>query len=436
MSDTYIPSGEESAQEQQFLQALAGNIQDPKASPVPKYATQLFANFGGNYLTLVPNATQVPAYPFGYASGMCIAMSLFNSYTSTTEFYQIAGQDASGGAYFGNASWWDDPAVDYYNRATVIKYDLSNQLFNYLSYYRQNWSTYDNAVYVFIPKWMKTLTMGARLYDSTGAMNPVAIASKTNAKWQSATVNSGETSDARLSVGEILTPNQLRADPNYWQIISKTNRTNTSPGQFKLYNESVFVTGLTERQESGQSVVTLELANYYPRIAITPPYRFAVNNWDSTFQSDPQSTNVTWPQGYDFYAYFPTPGPIPDQTNYPQPNCTLEVDPVRRWPIPVSLPYVRYFRLIANNFVGPPSLFNTPWSATYGIYYPANYPAGRPTLLPMGASTDIFKIQPCNYSVVDPPPAGLPTPPIGIPSFAPLTLATMPIIGVDITAPL
>lgn len=440
MSDTYIPSGEESAQEQQFLQALVGSIQDPKQTSVPKYATEMFANFGGNYLTLAVNSAMLPIFPFptnSAYSGMCMAMSVFNSLGGAYEYFQLAGLDANGSPQVGTTkSWWGNPAVDFYQNSTLFRVDPNQILLAYLSYYRQSWSVYGNSVYVYIPKWMKTLTMGIRLYDSLGVMSPVLIASKTNAKWQSATVNSGETPDGRMFTSALLTPQQLQAEPIYWDILAKTLRAGTSANQFKLTSEAIFVTGLSERQEAGKSVVTLQVGNYPIQgvFPAQPPYKLAVNNWDSSYISDPAGSDVTWPQGYNWFAYATDPAGS-NNANYPNADCTLEVDPVRRWNIPTTLPYVRYFRLIGNNFTVP-STNNSVLSGTYGIYYPSDYPQGRPTLLPMGASTDIFKIEPCNYACVTPTPTGLPTPPAGTPLFNSLDLSTMPIIGVDITAPL
>jgi len=440
--DTYIPSGEESAQEQQFLQGLIGNLGaiDAKQSAIPKYATQIFANFGGNYLTLVPNPSMIPIFPFGTSanySGMCIATSVFDETYKIYEFWQLAGLDASGNPQIGQlSSWWNNPAVDPYQTAYVIRFSpTTNILFDYLSYFRQNWAVNGATQYMFIPKWMKSLVIGARLYNGAGVMDPILIASKSNAKWQSATINSGTTSDSRLFVGNLMTSQDLRNDPQYWNIIHKTLRFTQSVGQFTLYNKAFFPTSLTERQELGKSVVTFDFAYYPSKIGNIPPltsYRFAINNWDNTYPYDPQSTDVTAPQGYNATNYLPTPL-NPPTNNYPNANSTLEVDTVRRWNIPVTLPYTRYFRLIGSSI---PTIFNSPISATYGVYYPSDYPVGRPTLLDMGASTDIFKFQPCNYACVTPAPAGLPTPPPSAPLFNSLDVNTMPLIGVDITQPI
>ena len=442
--DTYVPSGEESAQEQQFLQGLIGNLGalDAKQSGVPKYATQIFTNFGGNYLTLVPNPAMIPIFPFGTSSnysGMCIASSVFSEQFKFYEFWQLAGLNASGNTQVGLLnSWWDNPAVDPYNTAYIIRFSpTTNILFDYLSYLRQNWAVNGATQYMFIPKWMKSLTVGARLYNGAGVMDPILIASKSNAKWQSATINSGTTSDSRLFVGNLMTPQDIRNDPQYFNLIKTTDRVGTAIGQFIAYNQAFFPTGLTERQEAGKSVVTFDLAYYKNRIQQIPPItdiKLGINNWDNTFPSDPAGANVTWPQGFVAPCFSPTP-PNPSTSNYPKANCTLEVDSVRRWNIPVTLPYTRYFRLIY--YVPPVSFFNAyPLSATYGVYYPSDYPIGRPTLLDMGASTDIFKFQPCNYACVTPAPAGLPTPPPSAPLFNSLDVNTMPLIGVDITQPL
>ena len=443
--DTYVPSGEESAQEQQFLQGLIGNLGalDAKQSGVPKYATQIFTNFGGNYLTLVPNPAMIPIFPFGTNanySGMCIATSVFSEKYKNYEFWQLAGLDASGNAQVGvGNSWWDNPAVDPYQTAFVLKfYATAFGLFDYLSYLRQNWATNGATQYIVIPKWMRSLIVGARLYNGAGVMDPILIASKSNAKWQSATINSGTTSDSRLFVGNLMTSQDLRNDPQYWNIIKLTDRVGTSVGQFFAYNSSFFPTDLTERQEAGKSVVTFNFAYYPNRVGGTAGIKLGINNWDGvvggTFPFDPVGANVSWPQGFVQPCFSPVP-PNPSTSNYPNANCTLEVDPIRRWNIPTTLPYTRYFRII---YYVPPVVFTNayPLSATYGVYYPSDYPVGRPTLLDMGASTDIFKFQPCNYACVTPAPAGLPTPPPSAPLFNSLDVNTMPLIGVDITQPL
>lgn len=440
--DTYIPSGEESAQEQQFLQGLIGNLGaiDAKQSAIPKYATEIFTNFGGNYLTLVPNPAMLPVFPFGTNpdySGMCIATSVFDETYKYYEFWQLAGLNASGSPQVGLLnSWWDNPAVDFYQHAFVIRFNPSNTLFDYLSYLRQNWATNGATQYMVIPKWMKSLTIGARLYNGAGVMEPTLIASKSNAKWQSATINSGTTSDSRLFIGNLMTSQNLRNDPQYYNIIKLTDRVTTAVGQFTMYNKAFFPTSLTERQEAGKSVVTFNFAYYLNQIQQTPPLTsllLGINNWDDTALYDPVGANVTWPQGFMAPCFSPVPA-NPSQSNYPNANCTLEVDSVRRWNIPTTLPYTRYFRIIYH--VPPVSFtFAYPLSATYGVYYPSDYPVGRPTLLGMGASTDIFRIQPCNYACVTPTPTGLPSPPPSASQFTSLDVLTMPLIGVDITQP-
>lgn len=454
MADTYIPSGEESAQEQQFLQALVGQIQSKENSAVPKYATQLYCNFGGRYDTLAVNTAMLNAtvglsYPgLTNYQGFFIAPGLTGSTVTVPPSNTLGGLTASGtlnngttvkGCFFtpqpnyqpGTLNWgWNDYPVA---PSLIISQpppgfpsppQPGGWLPN-LAFYRQ--SFLPCPFYIFMPKWMRSFTVGMRLYDNLGVLQPILIASKNNAKWQDATINSGSAPDGSYLI-ENLTPQQFQDSvPSPFFYISGTmiGGFGGLSSQFETTRKYFIVNSFNENPSGGSSIITASLSNYR-NIGIVPAYNFlsntyAVEHWTTSASFDGSGATLLPPK-------YPTPS-VPDVSDYPRPNQTYQFS----LPAPPSLPFRRYFRFVVFT---PPNPAGLVFTATFSVNYPATYPNDPATFTVEPASFDIAKVTIANYSAVNPQPAGFPTPPVGVPTFNSLTLATMPLIGVDITAPL
>ena len=453
MSDTYIPSGEESAQEQQFLQALVGQIQSRDASAVPKFATEFYCNFGGRYDTLAVNtamlnATVGTSYPgLSTYQGLFIAPGLTGSTVTIPPSSTLGGLTASGflnngttvkGSFFtpqpnyqpGVLNWgWQDypagPSLIISQTRPIFPVTPGGWLPN-LAFYRQ--SFLPCPFYIFMPKWMSSFTVGMRLYNNLGVLTPTLIASKNNAKWQDATINAGSAPDGSYII-ENLTPQQFQDSvPNPFFYISGTvvGGFGGLSSQSTTTRKYFIVNSFNEQPSGGNSIITASLSNYR-NIGIIPAYNFLSNTygieyWTNTASFDGGSgTTLLAPK-------YPTPS-IPDVSDYPRPNQTYQFS----LPAPPSLPFRTYFRFIQFT---PPNPAGLVFTGTFSVTYPANYPTDPAIFTVEPASFDIARVTIANYSAVNPQPAGFATPSVGVPTFNSLTLATMPLIGVDITAPL
>lgn len=451
--DTYVASGEESAQEQQFLQALASTIQSREASPVPKYATQLYCNFAGRYDTLAVNANMMNAtvgvgFPgLSTYKGMFIAFDPWRN-LSQSQFIQIGylgGLTANQSGVFGlgdgnfftsspdyiagTLNWqWPYPSVNIsqpllplpiFPPATYPNY------YDFMAFYRQ--SFLQSPIYFMVPKWMRSITIGMRLYDNLGVLQPTLIASKANAKWQDISVNEGASPDGRYEIKKI--PNNETPDiSQYLQYVHGASYGMLAGvSQFVTQNQvgagGVRIHEISEAQVGGQSRITAQLSNYQG-MGFVPPFPYQNVYWQVLYWT---SANAYDTSGASIMSNLQVNPVEPNQAAFPNTNCALTFD----LPIPPSLPYRYYFRL--NQRVAPIVSF-TAYSGTYAIEYPSDYPANPPTLIPMGASYDWIRLNISNYAAVtNPVPTGFPTPPVGMPTFNSLALATIPLIGVDIT---
>lgn len=448
MFDTYVASGEESAQEQQFLQALAGSIQSRETPPVPKYATQLYCNFAGRYDTLAVNAAMMNAtvgvsYPqLSTYKGMFIAFDPWRN-LSNSMFIQIGylGGLTANTAGFGNGNFftsapdyitgtlnwgWPTPSVNISQAIPPIGPPPFPPItypnyYNFMAYYRQ--SFVQTPIYLMVPKWMHSLTIGMRLYDNLGTLQPTLIASKTNAKWQDISVNEGTAPDGRYEIKKI--PNDQVGDiPQYLQYVHGASYgVLASVSQFVTENEGTFLDSITERQVGGQSQITAKVANYRG-IGSYPPFNYAANQWQVNYWTTANPYDTFGATNISGLQFDPA---TPDLSVFGVPNCTLTFS----LPVPPSLPYRYYFRLSERVL---PVVAYRAFTGTYAIEYPADYPSNPPTLIPMGASFDWIRLTISNYAAVtNPVPAGLPAPPVGMPTFNSLALPTIPLIGVDIT---
>lgn len=460
MADTYVPSGEESAQEQQFLQALVGQNRGQLTSPVPRFASQLYLNFAGRYDTLAVNSAMMSATIGVSYPGLADYRALFIAYdpsiasrpdpsasvtitaglagTLTNNIFESGYFFTSSPGYITGTLNWGWPTPSYNISKTLPSYPNRDPL---LAYYRQSFVA--SPLILAVPKWMRSLTIGMRIYDSLGNLQLVPIASKTNAKWQSASINSFYAPDGSYQISEIpiaSLPNELGANgPLGFQwlyyIYYATMDVNTSPSQFVGTLKNYSVPAISESQVGGQSVVRISLCNYFTSFAPPLDYasqRFRVQYWADTVSYDGSAGSVTTPD------LAPSPS-IPDFYDPTTNSFTRQIPVTNQFitfsaPLPPSLPYTRYFRLY---FGFLPSAFRQLLTGTYGIYYPPGYPTVPASLLPMGCSHDWVRIIPSMYAgVVNPVPPGFPAPPPGVPTFNSLDLSTMPLIGADITTPL
>lgn len=444
MSDTYIPSGEESAQEQQFLQALVGQIQSRDACPIPKYASQIFCNFMGNYSTLTVNPTMLNAVQGVSYPGMSDYRGFFittdgNGGPSNTVFRPLMGGNPAGSMptsyspFYSPSPTYYPSVLDWawpYNPTQVIGPINTpppvpfNFVPNYpnLAFYRQSFTP--SPFYIFMPKWMKSFTVGMRLYDNLGVLQPILIASKTNAKWQNATINSGTAPDGSYTI-ESLTPVQLQSalgDDTYNRYVSATLIGGSSfSSQEASLAKSFIYNSFNESPSGGSSQITASIANYaQPNTNFIPS--LSVVYWTDTAFHPYDGFNAS---GTAFSSPVPN---IPDYSRYPLPNQTYTFS----LPAPPSLPYLYYFWIVPTGL----QVGTIPRLSTFSAYYPSDYPNSPVVFTIPPASFDIAKVTIANYVAVNPQPAGFPAPPVGIPTFNSLDLSTMPLIGVDITAPL
>lgn len=481
--DTYIPSGEESAQEQQFLQGLVGQIQSRDAVAIPKYATQLFNNFCGNYQTLAVNATMEDAVSSGFFTGK---MDKYFGFYITNE-----------GAVYGNQSNWVNPpsstviggsmgwsslgypliagcpagrppiGVDSSpawvpsptyvgsvlswswtrNPTSIIAQPFPSSLYDpqscypQLSYFRQSFST--APFYIWMPKWMKSFSIGMRLYNNAGASQNILIASKTNAKWQSPTINSSVAPDGSYSI-EALSQAQLKSElgARFGYYVTATRVQDQSPtfstrpnafsSQSATYAELWNILNFEDAFKGGVSVIKANLLNRF-----TAFQEYIIQFWTDDIASG--YYRIREPDD-DFTPTIPSiytnANPSTGSPQYPDYSAT-NINQTFEFslPTPPSLPYRYYFRVFAR-FINNPPLAPELLSYTYAVDYPAGYPSVPATFTMEPATYDVVKLIIANYSAVNPQPTGFPTPPVGVTQFNYLDLPTMPLIATDITEPL
>ena len=317
MADTYIPSGEESAQEQQFLQALVGQIQSKENSAVPKYATELYCNFAGRYDTLAVNASMMAStagffFPnLANYKGFFICPGQFGNAFVNPPAITYAGLSASGaglngllgganaiGPFFTSSPTYVPGFSDWGASIvpnSVISQTPGSNIYPNLAFYRQ--SFLPSPFYIFMPKWMKSFTIGMRLYDNLGVLQPILIASKNNAKWQDATINSYAAPDGSYQITS-LTPQQFQQEPNAMFYIAKTSYGYLgSAGQFQVTRRWFIVDSFNESPSGGNSSITASLSNYQNNFA--SPYDFnqfqyAVEYWTTGSSFDSSGSVVLW----------------------------------------------------------------------------------------------------------------------------------------------
>ena len=461
--DTYIPSGEESAQEQQFLQGLVGQIQSRDAVAIPKYATQLFTNFCGNYQTLAVNATMEDAVTSSFFSGK---MDKYFGFYITNE-----------GAVYGNRSDWTYPPSSFavgngtkqiagcpagepptgyddspawvpsptylsptlswnweYNPTTYIAQPnpaiyQTLPIYPQLAFYRQSFST--APFYIWMPKWMKSFSIGMRLYNSAGALQNILIASKTNAKWKTPTINSSVAPDGSYSI-EALSQAQLQSELgqrfNYY--LTATRIQGSAFGA-----QATTLAGLwyvDSFEETSQGVITANVVNDFPNSVFGIPDNLPQTFFRQVWTDDPADVSYRLRDpdnnvGAPVASCVATPS-TPNRSIQGAVNQKITFTLAS----PPSLPYRFYFRY----WLAMGGFGRFVVSYTYAVDYPVGYPSVPATFSMAPASYDVAKVTIANYSAVNPQPTGFPTPPVGVTQFNTLDLATMPLIATDITQPL
>ncbi|NBT48569.1 MAG: hypothetical protein EBT07_12270 [Actinobacteria bacterium] len=419
--DTYIPSGEESAQEQQFLQGLVGQIQSRDAVAIPKYATQLFTNFCGNYQTLAVNATMSDAVSSSFFSAK---MDKYFGFYITNEgavygnrsdwtyppssplvgqgIAQIAGCPAGtppagydqspawvpSPTYVGSVlSWnWDANPTTYIAqpKPPPTMYDpTADPIYPQLAFYRQSFST--APFYVWMPKWMKSFSIGMKLYNSAGASQNILIASKTNAKWKTPTINSSVAPDGSYSI-EALSQAQLKSELgkrfNYY--LTATRITGSAFG----VQETTFA-GLwyvDSFEHTSLNVITANVVNDFPNsvlgISNNLPQTFFRQVWTDdptavTYLLRDPDNNIGAP--VDICVATPS---NPNRSTQGAVNQKITFNLAS----PPSLPYRFYFRYWLRMGTGTRFVV----SYTYAVDYPVGYPSVPATFSMAPASYDVI----------------------------------------------
>jgi len=414
--DTYIPSGEESAQEQQFLQSLISS-QSKDSSGGAKYASQIFANFCGDYETLAVDnpmftAGQGFSYTgYGYYVGLFL-MQLNPEYDGdiATLLGGMPYASLTTNPSVGQPCWAPTPnftpSIGDVIRASTFEYPSQ------FAYFRQSF-LYSPFI-IAMPRFMKTFKVGMRLYDNVGNLQQILIASKTNNAGGIPTINNSSASDGSYAI-KTVAPFSLPLSAQYFLQQYKT----TGVGQWSAEKQLFNILGITEVLSGGNSTVTLNISNnVYFRDSLYQPLRWSFSLWD----------NVGSQPTYDTNNQEQNSVPVLPQAGNPlTPNMTLTFTQA----VPSTLPTYRYFALNYKQSWSVGSYL--PITGAYAIYYPADYPNTAPSLVQFPANYDCAQITLSNYAVVNPQPTGFQTPPVGTTQFNSLDLSTMPLIGCTIT---
>jgi hypothetical protein len=413
--DTYVPSGEESAQEQQFLQSLI-SAQSKESAGGAKYASQLFVNFCGDYQSLAVDNPMVTA-------GTGFSYSGYDNYVGLLLMQlnpEYNGDTASllGGMPYRNYSnpstgkpcWAPTPNFTPSSgdviRASTFQYPSQ------FAYFRQSF-LYSPFV-IAMPRFLNTFKVGMRLYNNVGTLQQILIASKTGGAGQAPTINNSFASDGSYNISTVDASTLPLGTKFFLQQYNPFSIT-----QWAFYRNTFNILSISERQSGGNSVVTLNISNNVFFVnSLNQPIRWAFNVWDNTGQQPSPNSSIQEQNSVP---------PSPQVGDPSLPNMTLTITR----PIPSSFPTYRYFALNYRQlWIGGSYL---PITGAYAIYYPADYPNTTPSLIQFPANYDCAEVTLANYSVVNPQPSGFQTPPLGVTQFNSLDLSTMPLIGCTIT---
>lgn len=488
MSDLYIPSGAESAQEGQFLQSLVAGLtaSEAKSVGIDKYATQLFTNFAGDYQTLAPNAPQNGAVA-GYNGTFFTCY-----YDSSPPNYQLetivagipyAGAQSYGGTYAKR--WYVTPALpDPINwtlpGAVVLTSEADYKAWTLLAsvngipnperpypssavvppiFYRGNNQLY--PINMYVSRWHSGVKIGMSIYDSTGAVqkvsiieNPPNLVFPTLSRGKQPTINYANAPDGSYSI-QPFGSEEFNKDELY--IINKTQLpaycgsrgyeivsaridlgTPTSPAVVVVYRNNT-------------SVPILENQDYFQNIGTGPctdiMLATSTNLTDWSFMGGAGPS----PNHPALYSYLNKSG-----DEYSARISTTYQDDVVRFSSFGGNPNTSasrcYIKLVRNNlwpgYASNLATDTTDVSPIYGVDLPIGsyrnvqffppeiyqYVLGKTSVfVDAPADFDLVKVRIASYASTNPPPAGFNAPPGGVTLFNSLDISTMPIIGCLIT---
>jgi hypothetical protein len=496
--DVYVASGEESAQEEQYLQAQVSQL-TYDATTIPKYPSEIYTNFAGDY------ETEVPYLPMREAS--------FFQNQNTTKYKGIFIQNFRGGMGVGIeagviaydapllsggitysrflkpvSGWSNDPTdlgqLGFLNDGAscgYFFYDQTNEKYNgtldYSSYkyfkdslvwlyfdftqqhcfYKQSFRS--DPFLIWIDRKTSHVKIGMKLYSGAGIKTPYPIASKstsgqTTEQGYPCIIHSANAPDASYNLRQIA-PSELpyfqrKGTVQYSNIAPYRNELDYTPTieAYQLTN----VTSIEERNNGGITSVNPTATSKLRIFLTSKSGRWINKDGVEEFANFSQSEyRLVYSDTCDF-DLLPVGTIQPNVTPTSQTITPLSEDSTRGYlefdlPAPANAQggpedtlvreVYRYLRL---DIINSTSQFGNQFVATeiFGLIYSAGYPTNTVTnFMPAPANYDVAELIISNYSAVDPVPAGFPTPPVGIPLCNSQTMGVggVPFIGTYVEIP-
>ena len=253
--DTYVSGGSESGQEGQFLQSLVSSLSlaESKLAGVNKYASQLWANFSGDYETLVPkaynSATDVGAVFTSFFNSSPPQGQLETIIAGTVApkptFMPFPQTDVNVGYGFTTNTSSINPAVPDPTsapiRAVIFNSEFDYQYYQFDSYPEQvqfpeplpivkipsvfyKSSLQQFPINIYMHRGLSGVKCGMRLYDALGNLITVLILNK----------NQDSPSFPQLSAGYPYTINYGRASDGTYEISPREENEITDAEAVKL----------------------------------------------------------------------------------------------------------------------------------------------------------------------------------------------------------
>lgn len=495
--DVYVASGEESGQEEQYLQAQVSQL-TYDATTIPKYPSEFYTNFAGDY------ETEVPYLPMRQAS--------FYPASLTTKYKGIFIQNFRGGMGISNSSggisydapilcgglpysfflkdpsgWSNDPTDlgqfgflndgascgYYYFDQISMKYEGTTDYFTYTyfqdslvwlysdfvvqhAFYKQSFR--QNPILIWIDRKTSHVKIGMQLYSGIGIKTPYLIASKslpgqTSDQGYPCTINSANAIDGSYSLKQIA-PSELP----YFQRKGTVQYSNIAPFKNTLnYTpliESYQLTDVTSIEETNSGGITSvnPSATSKLRIFLTSKSGRWVNkdNVEQFVNFSQSDYRLVYSDVCDFDS-LPVGTIQPNVTPTTQTITPIAQNSERGYleftlPAPANLvgaqttltkEIYRYLRL---DIINSTTAFGNQFVATevFGLIYSVGYPTNTvTTFMPAPANYDVAELIISNYSAVDPVPSGFPSVPVGIPICNSQTMGVdgVPFIGTYVEIP-